>query len=186
LDEGLWSYGLNRLLVYYGASVNTGGALLEVVRDGHGYEELFRHTFNPGWKILSLASGREEAGSMLPDMIQWSGLYNPEFNNAWGIATPFTEGLWIGLLYWALWGFVATRCWFNAKRPGADAATLSIFGLVTAGLIEAARVNALGTVHLLVPLAILLLVRRSMRVAPATVFSNTTLSTDYTASADSR
>lgn len=186
LDEGLWSYGLNRLLVYYGASVNTGGAMLEVVNDGHGHEDLFRHTFNPAWKLLNLGSGGHEVSGGIGEMIAWAGLYNPEFNNAWGFAAPFTEGTWVGLIYWSIWGFVATRCWLSAKRPGADAATIAIFGLVTAGLIEAARVNALGTVHLLVPLTMLILVRRSMRGGPATVFSNLSPPPDHAALADPR
>jgi hypothetical protein len=163
LDETLWSYGLNRLLLYYGVSVNTGGAMLEAVSEGHGYEPLFKNTFNPARKMLDIASGLEEPAGSLAEMIEWSGLYNPEFNNVWGFASPFTEGILIGLLYWGLWGFVATRLWIRARTASVDVFTLAMFGLVTAGLVEAARVNAFGTVHLLLPLAVILLLRRAAR-----------------------
>jgi hypothetical protein len=159
LDETLWSYGLNRLLLYYGISVNTGGAMLEAVSEGHGYEPIFKTTFNPARKVLDFVSGGEDPTSSLAEMIEWSGFYNPEFNNVWGFASPFTEGAFIGLLYWGLWGFVATRLWRRARTSDADVLTLAMFGLVIAGLVEAARVNALGTVHVLVPLALLFVVR---------------------------
>ncbi len=127
----------------------------------HYYYCYLRHLpepFNPLRQIIDAANGSESKS--IGRFLESSGLFNPEFNNAWGIAAPLSEGVVWGCAYWALWGFVSTRLYRRAIRPDTDAFSLAMFGLVTAGLVDASRVNCLGTVHILLPLGLLWFGRR--------------------------
>jgi hypothetical protein len=167
LDEPLLSYGANRLLVYYGASVNAAGAMLEIVYESKDQmEPLFRHTLKPVSQLFAMFQEPEARDFLLRDKAEWSGLYNHEFNNVWGFAAPFLESSWVGALFWLAWGFIATRCWLSIIQRGANAYSLAIFGLISAGLIETARLNALGGVHLLIPLILIVIIKRLTRAIP--------------------
>lgn len=158
VQDDLLAFSAKRLFVYYGAAVNTGGGLLEFAAEEGESDPMFLHTCNPIRQIIDAANGSESES--LGRFLESSGLFNPEFNNAWGIAAPLSEGVVWGCAYWALWGFVSTRLYRRAIRPDTDTFSLAMFGLVTAGLVDAARVNCLGTVHILLPLSLLWFGRR--------------------------
>ena len=158
VQDDLLAFSAKRLFVYYGAAVNTGGGLLEFAAEEDDSEPIFLHTCSPLRQIIDAVNGFEAQG--LGRFLESSGLYNPEFNNAWGIAAPLSEGVVWGCAYWVLWGFVSTRLYRRAIQPDTDPFSLAMFGVVTAGLVDAARVNCLGTVHILLPLGLLWLGRR--------------------------
>lgn len=158
MQDTLLSFSAKRLYLYYGTAVNTAGAFLMFSAEDGESEPLFMHTLNPLRQMIDALNGFESQS--LARYLGSSGLYNPEFNNVWGIASPFTEGLLWGCAYWVGWGFVSTCLYRRSIQSCTDAFSLAMFGIVTAGIVDAARVNSLGTVHILLPIGMLWIGRR--------------------------
>jgi hypothetical protein len=158
INTSFIEYGLQRFVLYFSASVNAGGAMFSFFETGVSNAPLFTTTFSPFAKVLYSNLGLAPivfgpfTGADVSDIAINMGLFNPEFNNHWGVATPFTEGWGVGVLFWFIWGFVGTHLYLNVVERQGDAWDWSFWGLFVAAFLDnQSRVALLAAPHFLVP-----------------------------------
>jgi len=151
------SYGLERLQMYYATAVNSGASELSIIREGKLYYPPFMVTLQPIAQIISFSDTLEQVFGYytfrnIP--LEELGMYTPEFNNRWGLISPFFEGYFLGALFWLIWGFVGQRYYsilfIDKSYSMSDGLA---FSFIMVGFIDSAlRVNLLSASHLLLPL----------------------------------
>lgn len=157
INTNIIEYGWQRFVLYFSTSVNSGGTLFSFFRDDMSYSPLFERTFSPLAKIMynmlnlpPVVFGPYEGDSS--NVAVSMGLFNPEFNNNWGVATPFTEGWIPGILFWIIWGYLGTHLYLNVTKRRGDAWDWALFGLFVAAFVDnQSRVALLAAPHFLVP-----------------------------------
>jgi hypothetical protein len=163
-------YGWQRFVLYFSTSVNSGGAEFSFFATNVSQAPLFSNTLSPLAKVLYSTFGMEpvvlgNGTSFSADLAVSMGLFNPEFNNQWGVATPFTEGWIPGMLFWVTWGYWGTHLYLNVTRRLGDAWDWTFFGLFMVAFIDnQSRVALLAAPHFLVPFLWLYMVRWLSRV----------------------
>ncbi|MDQ8183707.1 hypothetical protein [Pelagicoccus sp. SDUM812005] len=166
IEAGLLSYSFERIQLYYALSVNSGGLLYELVEDtGESYpvfggtvgplSDITRRLFPPGIYLPGEKPITKDVGREMAE----GGMYNPEFNNKWGLVTPYLEGRIVGFFYWMIAGFVGAAIHRSAMRSQ-SIFSIAALGVFIAGLVDAAsRVNLLAGSQILFPLVLLLLAK---------------------------
>ena len=157
INANIWEYGVQRFFLYFSTSVNSGGAQFGFFNTGVSYNPVFMTTFSPLAKILysivhlpPILLGPYSGDTA--DIAVNMGYYNPEFNNHWGVATAFTEGWVIGIIFWFIWGFWGTHMYLNITKREGDAWDWAFYGLFVAAFIDnQSRVALLAAPHFQVP-----------------------------------
>jgi hypothetical protein len=158
-------YGLKRFLLYFAISVNTGGVGFGFFMEGLDIKPLFTVTCPPFAKIFYALFNMEsfklaETHYNSLQLARQMGVYNDEFNNSWSIATSFTEGWVMGIIYWVTWGWIANMLYRNFSRPRPTIWDLCLYGLFVAAFVDnQSRVAMLSAIHFLLPFGIFLLLR---------------------------
>jgi len=155
-------YGLQRLALYYSLSVNAGAGSYEIFTNRDAANPLFANTLRPAAKLLY--SDRNDGVERLhgipvfkEEMLIERGYFSHEFNNSWGVATPFLEGWVVAAFFWIFWAFLGTKLYYHAVKYRSDICGLSLFGLFVAAFIDTqSRVLMLGEPHFVIPFCTIL------------------------------
>jgi hypothetical protein len=157
ISTNIFEYGAQRFLLYFSTSVNSGGVEYSFFKTNVSQNLLFTTTCAPLAKLLYGIFGMTPFGldaytGDTADLAVSMGLYNPEFNNHWGVVTPFTEGWVPGCIFWFVWGFWGTHLYLNVTRRRGDAWDWALYGLFVAAFVDnQSRVALLAAPHFLIP-----------------------------------
>ena len=168
-------YGLQRLIMYFSTSVNSGGTEFGFFKEGSLRNALFSMTFSPAATVLYSFLGMQPIGQSVGsistvDVAVSMGLFNPEFNNRWGVVTPFTEGWIAGALFWIVWGFIGTHFYLKVTKQRAEPWNLIFYGLFVAAFVDnQTRVALLAAPHFLLPFLWLLAMWAGSKIIGATL-----------------
>ncbi len=158
LNQSITEYSVDRLGRYYALTLNSGVGRYMLFKSGERSDPFFSQTLGPMAKILSfgdLLFAYYPSNDSAAVLLEEAGIYNPEFTNFWGFATPFCEHPIVGFLFWASWGWYAQRLYRKAMCQSIGLIQIATFGLCLVGIIEGARVNLLGSIHLQLPILLL-------------------------------
>lgn len=169
INENPILYGLQRFVMYFSTSVNSGGVEYELSRMGMATQPLFSATFSPLatvlYSLLGITPNTGAMGVTSTDVAVSMGFFNPEFNNRWGVVTPFTEGMISGSVFWVIWGFYGTHLYLMVTRLRPEPWNLALFGLFVAAFVDnQSRVGLLAAPHFLVPFLWLVVLRIGYRM----------------------
>lgn len=160
LDQSLVDYSLDRFARYYALSVNAGAGRYMLFKNEQCSDPIFWQSVYPLAKMMSIANVALvwfPSNTPPKELLEATGMYNPEFTNTWGFASPLSEHPLWGFLYWGMWGAYLQRLYRLALRGQIGLTQAAAFGLGLVGIVEAARVNMLGAIHIQLPLILLIL-----------------------------